>query len=123
MVLLSINSIYLDRNFNRDASSIFTHLVEIVGSLSLLATEKTKPAVDPERYIPKALAWWMALCGKVGVRSVEDMLWGKISRGLQLLPHESCTSNCTVSRGSALRRVHTWATASRVGTTECFSSS
>src|ERR1051325_3558351 len=74
---LSINSIYLDRNFYRDASSIFTHLVEIVGSLSLLATEKTKPAVDPERYIPKALAWWMALCGKVGVRSVENMLWAK----------------------------------------------
>ena len=74
---LAINSIYLDRNFYRDASSIFTHLVEIVGSLSLLATEKTKPAVDPQRYIPKALAWWMALCGKVGVRSVEDMLWAK----------------------------------------------
>jgi hypothetical protein len=74
---LSVNSIYLDRNFYRDASSIFTHLVEIVGSLSLLATEKTKPAVDPERYIPKALAWWMALCGKVGVRSVENMLWAK----------------------------------------------
>lgn len=74
---LLVNSIYLDRNFYRDPSSIFSHLVEVVGSLSLLATEKTKTGIEPERYIPKALAWWMALCGKVGVRSVEDMLWAK----------------------------------------------
>lgn len=74
---LLLNSIYLDRNFYRDSSSIFSHLVEIVGSLSLLATEKTKPGIEPEQYIPKALAWWMALCGKLGVRSVEDMLWTK----------------------------------------------
>ena len=74
---LLVNSIYLDRNFYRDPSSIFAHLVEVVGSLSLLATEKTKPRIEPEQYIPKALAWWMALCGKLGVRSVDDMLWTK----------------------------------------------
>lgn len=74
---LTINRIYLDRNFYRDRFSLFAHLVEILGGLSLLATDKQKPNVTPESYVPKALAWWMALCGKVGVRSVEKMIWQK----------------------------------------------
>jgi len=74
---LTINRIYLDRNFYRDRFSLFAHLVEILGGLSLLATDKQKPDVTPESYVPKALAWWMALCGKVGVRSVEQMVWQK----------------------------------------------
>lgn len=75
-----LNSIYLDRNYYRDASSIFAHLVEVVGGLSLMASEKTKPGVEPDRFVPKALAWWFALCGKLGVRSVEEMLWIKFPR-------------------------------------------
>ena len=73
----TINAIYFDRNYHRDASSIFAHLVEIMGGLSLLATQKRKAGVVPQMYIPKAIAWWLALCGKVGVRSVEDLLWSK----------------------------------------------
>lgn len=72
-----LNGMYLDRNFYRDAFSMFSHLVEVMGGLSLMASEKTKPNTAPELYIPKALAWWLALCGKLGVRSVEDMLWSK----------------------------------------------
>ena len=72
-----INSIYLDKNFYRTPDSIFSHLVEVVGGLSLLATEKPKPGVVPETFVTKALAWWFALCGKVGIRSVEDLLWCK----------------------------------------------
>lgn len=72
-----INSIFLDRNFYRSPSSIFAHLVEIVGALSLLASEKKKAGVDPQGFVAKAVAWWFALCGKQGVRSVEDMLWAK----------------------------------------------
>lgn len=72
-----INAIFLDRNFYRSPSSIFAHLVEIIGALSLLASEKKKPGVDPQLFVGKAVAWWFALCGKQGVRSVEDMLWAK----------------------------------------------
>lgn len=72
-----INGIYLDRNFHRDAASIFAHLVEVMGGLSLLASGKTKTAVLPDRHIAKALAWWMALCGKLGIASVEDLVWRK----------------------------------------------
>lgn len=74
---LSINRIYLDRNFYRDEFSVFAHLVEVVGGLSLLASNKRKHQITPEKFIPKAIAWWMTLCGKMGVRSVEDMLWQK----------------------------------------------
>lgn len=73
----TINSVYLDKNFHRSAESIFSHLVEVMGGLSLLATDKKKPGIVPERFVTKALAWWLALCGKVGIRSVEDMLWSK----------------------------------------------
>lgn len=72
-----INKMYLDRNYYRQSESVFAHLVEIVGGLSLLASGKKKAGVNPQVYITKALAWWMALCGKVRIRSVENMLWSK----------------------------------------------
>jgi hypothetical protein len=75
----TINRIYLDQNFYRDRASVFGHLVEVVGGLSLLGTEKEKPGIDPRTFLPKAIAWWLALCGKMGVRSVEAMLWAKFS--------------------------------------------
>lgn len=73
----TLNYIYWDRNFNRDLMAIFTHLVEVTGGLSLLASSKRKIGVVPEEFIHKSIAWWLALCGKVGVKSVEDMLWAK----------------------------------------------
>ena len=75
---LAVNRIYLDRNFYCARFSLFAHLVEILGGLSLLASGKQKPDVAPEAFVPKALAWWMALCGKVGFCSVERMLWQKV---------------------------------------------
>jgi hypothetical protein len=51
--------------------------VEVIGGLSLLASDKSKPGVEKEAQVPKALAWWLTLCGKVGVRSVEAMIWDK----------------------------------------------
>jgi pyrimidine deaminase RibD-like protein/NTP pyrophosphatase (non-canonical NTP hydrolase) len=74
---LSVNAIYWNRNFYQDAKSIFTHLVEVIGGLSQLASHKEKNQNKPELFVPKALAWWMALCGKLGIRSVSDMLWAK----------------------------------------------
>lgn len=99
-----INKIYLDRNFHRDRFSTFAHLVEILGGLSLLASDKEKPGVDPRRYIPKAIAWWMALCGKLGIRSVGDMLWQKfpsVCTYCQLQPHNNdrCKAKKSSSKG------------------------
>jgi hypothetical protein len=72
-----LNGIYIDANFYRDEYHMFSHLVEIVGALSDLASSKKKPGFSMEKYMPKACAWWIALAGKVGVRSVETMIWYK----------------------------------------------
>ena len=74
---VSLNSTYFHRNFDRKPSDICLHLIEVIGGLSLLASEKSKPGVDKGAQVPKALAWWLSLCGKVGVRSVEAMIWDK----------------------------------------------
>lgn len=71
-----INRIYFDKNFSKDARLIFTHLVEILGGLSILSTNKAKN-LNPEHQMAKALSWWLVLCGKMGIRSVEDMLYYK----------------------------------------------
>lgn len=73
----SFNKTYWNQNFQKSPAHIFSHLVEVVGGLSGLASSKTKSGVTPERFVAKAIAWWMALCGKMGVKSVEDMLWSK----------------------------------------------
>lgn len=73
----TVNAIYWNRNFYCDEMNLFTHLVEISGGLSLLASHKKKQDVDADTFVAKAVAWWMALCGKVRVRSISDMLWTK----------------------------------------------
>jgi pyrimidine deaminase RibD-like protein/NTP pyrophosphatase (non-canonical NTP hydrolase) len=76
----AVNYTFADRNFYRDSSSIFSHLVEVVGGLSQLASDKKKAGIAPELFLPKAIAWWFALCGKVGIKSVSDLLWLKFPR-------------------------------------------
>ena len=73
----SLNRTYYNVNYHRDPESLFTHLVEVMGGLSMLGSEKRKPSLDPKDYVPKTLAWWMTLCGKVGVKSVSEMVWRK----------------------------------------------
>lgn len=72
-----LNYIYADRNFYRSPMSIFAHLVEVVGGLSQLASAKKKSGQKGETFLPKALAWSFALCGKLGVTSTADLLWLK----------------------------------------------
>lgn len=84
----SINRIYWYRNFNMNTMALFSHLVEAFGGLSLLASAKNKPGVRAESFLPKALAWWLALCGKSGIKSVEDMVWSKFPKACSYC-HES----------------------------------
>jgi pyrimidine deaminase RibD-like protein/NTP pyrophosphatase (non-canonical NTP hydrolase) len=98
------NRIFWNQNFQREASAIFAHLVEVVGGLSALASNKRKAGNNPETYIVKALAWWLALCGKLGIRSVEDMLWDKfpaVCSYCQQVPHDpdTCTERKAASGG------------------------
>lgn len=72
----SINAIYLDKNQPRPIESVFTHLVEALGGVSQ-AVRKGKDNLTIAKEVVKTLAWWLALCGKARVRSVEEMVWGK----------------------------------------------
>jgi pyrimidine deaminase RibD-like protein len=72
-----VNAIYWDKNFYRDRSDVFAHLVEVIAGLSLLASGKKKKGVKAEEFVAKALAWWLAVCSKVGIRSVSDLVWAK----------------------------------------------
>ncbi len=109
----SINGIYWNRNFYRDPMSIFTHLIEVIGGLSQLASQKKKTEIPPESFVPKVLAWWMAVCGKVGVKSVADMVWTKFPYACaycHACPHDpdECTEKKTRRPGpdwEALARI------------------
>lgn len=74
---LLINRIYLYKNYDKSAYSIFAHLIEILGGLSSIISGKKKSNVKPENYFPKVITWWFALCGKVGIKSVEKIIWTK----------------------------------------------
>jgi pyrimidine deaminase RibD-like protein/NTP pyrophosphatase (non-canonical NTP hydrolase) len=74
---LVINRIYWDRNAERDASVIFLHLVELVGGLSGAISNKLKPGVNITQHLAKSIGWWLALSGRLGVRSVQELLWDK----------------------------------------------
>ncbi|PKP58392.1 hypothetical protein CVT91_08650 [Candidatus Atribacteria bacterium HGW-Atribacteria-1] len=74
---LLINRIYLYKNYDKSTYSIFAHLIEILGGLSSIISGKKKSNVKPENYLPKVITWWFALCGKVGIKSVEKIIWTK----------------------------------------------
>jgi pyrimidine deaminase RibD-like protein/NTP pyrophosphatase (non-canonical NTP hydrolase) len=87
-----INAIYLNRNYYREPSSIFSHLVEVIGGLGILASDYTHEKQIIAKYLPKGVAWWMGLCGRVGVKSISDMLWAKfpfICPYCQTAPHDN----------------------------------
>jgi pyrimidine deaminase RibD-like protein/NTP pyrophosphatase (non-canonical NTP hydrolase) len=88
----ALNYIYSDRNFYRDPLSIFAHMVEVIGGLSQLASGKNKPGTEPKAFLPKALAWWFALCGKLGITSVSDLVWLKFPGVCPYCQREECDS-------------------------------
>lgn len=72
-----LNRIYYRNNTAREDAWMFMHLVEILGGLSMVSSNKKKPGFDPIHYLAKAMAWWLTLCGKLPINNVEDLLWLK----------------------------------------------
>lgn len=111
---VQINRIYLNKNFESDRFQIFAHLVEVIGGLSTLASDKQKPGTGAERYVPKAIAWWLALCGKAGVRSVEQLLWWKFP-GVCPYCNESVHDDAKCQEAKARSRGPDWDELERLG--------
>jgi pyrimidine deaminase RibD-like protein/NTP pyrophosphatase (non-canonical NTP hydrolase) len=73
----TVNRIYWRQNLGRSPADLFGHLVETIAAISLLETAKKKPGADPRQFVLKAIAWWLAMCGRLRISSVEAMVWAK----------------------------------------------
>lgn len=101
---VELNKLYWNRNFQRDATAMLAHLVEVMGNLSVLVSKKQIKGAPVHKIIAKAIAWWFALCGKVGVKNVADLLWGKfpaVCPYCQQSPHapDECAERKAASKG------------------------
>ena len=72
----NINGIYWRQNLGRTPEEVFAHLVE-AASATGNQPHRQRTASTPVSFVIKSLAWWLALCGKMKIRSVEDMVWAK----------------------------------------------
>jgi NTP pyrophosphatase (non-canonical NTP hydrolase) len=110
----TLSRIYVNKNFHIDRYQLFTHLSEVIGGLSSLASEKEKSGVTPEAYMPKAIAWWFALCRAVGVNSVEKLLGNKcpyVCPYCRQCPHADAECQAVKSAG----RGPDWQELARIG--------
>jgi hypothetical protein len=78
--------------------------VEVIGSLSVLVSKKSDDVASLHKFMAKAIAWWLALCGKVGVKSVAAMLWAKFPRACPYCQravhdYDECLTRKSKSRG------------------------
>ena len=69
--------IYHDANLGRSRESTLLHFVEVCGMLTLLDRKKKRDRVDIAGALCKALGWYFPLLSKMGVESVERLLFTK----------------------------------------------
>ncbi|MCK1409531.1 CHAT domain-containing protein [Bradyrhizobium sp. 76] len=69
--------IYHDGNLGRSREATLLHFVEVCGMLTLLDRKKKRDRVDVPGALCKALGWYFPLLAKMGVESVERLLFTK----------------------------------------------
>lgn len=69
--------IYQDANLTRSKEATFLHFVEVCGMLTQQDRKKKRVKVDVASAICKALGWYFPLLAKMGVGSVEELLFLK----------------------------------------------
>ena len=62
--------------------------------MSSFETGKHKTGVNEEAFGVKAIAWWLALCGRVGIDDVEQMLWAKFPSVCTYCRQKPHTASC-----------------------------
>jgi len=101
----AVNRIYWNRQFHHTPSDVYTHLAEVTLALSVVAGDRVKPKIDPDRFLVKAISWWMSLCGKLSVRSVSDLVWRKfpgVCPYCKVQPHDGLRCGELKQKGEAL---------------------
>lgn len=69
--------IYHDSNMGRSKEATLLHFVEVCGMLTLLDRKKHRDNVDVPGALCKALGWYFPLLAKMGVESLEALLFSK----------------------------------------------
>jgi NTP pyrophosphatase (non-canonical NTP hydrolase) len=69
--------IYQDANLSRSREATFLHFVEVCGMLTASDRKKKKVAVDVPGALCKALGWYFPLLAKMGISSVEELVFSK----------------------------------------------
>ncbi|MCK1478677.1 CHAT domain-containing protein [Bradyrhizobium sp. 197] len=69
--------IYHDANMGRSREATLLHFVEVCGMLTLLDRKKKRDRVDFPGALCKALGWYFPLLAKMGVESVERLIFTK----------------------------------------------
>jgi NTP pyrophosphatase (non-canonical NTP hydrolase) len=69
--------IYNDANLGRSREATLLHFVEVCGMLTLIDRKKKRDRVDVPGALCKALGWYFPLLAKMGVESVERLIFTK----------------------------------------------
>lgn len=72
-----VAGIFAERNAERPSSATFAHFVEVCGMMTPFARGKAKDPRTFEDGLCKALGWYFPLMAKLGVRSLEALIFRK----------------------------------------------
>jgi hypothetical protein len=84
--------IYSDRNSVRSKEATFAHFVEVCGMLTIADRKKKRENVDITDALCKTLGWYFPLLAKLGIRSVEALVFRKfpgVCPYCRKAPHET----------------------------------
>lgn len=93
--------IYQDANMTRSREATYLHFVEICSLLTQAERKKKKVTVDIPSAICKALGWYFPLLGRMGVASVEQLVFLKFPYACPYCretPHQD--EKCKLVKGS-----------------------
>src|SRR5215218_8506992 len=92
---------YSDKNMSRSVEATFAHFVEVCGMLTIHDRRKKREGLDATDVICKALGWYVPLLAKLGVKSVEELVFRKfpnVCPYCRLAPHEDAP--CKLVQGT-----------------------
>jgi hypothetical protein len=73
-------AIYEHANMTRSREATFLHFVEVCSMLTMTHRQKNRERVDMAGALCKVLGWYFPLLAKMGVLSVEQMIFSKFPR-------------------------------------------
>jgi hypothetical protein len=85
--------IYHDANLGRSREATLLHFVEVCGMLTLLDRKKKRDHVDVPGALCKALGWYFPLLAKMGVESVERLVFTSFQRYVPIAENRRTSSS------------------------------